>query len=151
MEVAKSLRNGRSMRRAIIDIADIRRRAESDRRSRGEWGMDSSADPKWATRRRSGENDKRRMAERRMRKRMADSKCAMGRNQRGLPWGNAMEWRCDRRGDTEAEFQSYGRDIGRNEKPLPTKNAVPQNRRVRLGSSKDMKVAQGKSRKLLSK
>ena len=34
-EVAKSLRNGRLVRRAVVDIEDIRWRAESDTRSRG--------------------------------------------------------------------------------------------------------------------
>ena len=37
-EVAKSLRNGRMVRREIIDISDIRRRSESDLRSRGREG-----------------------------------------------------------------------------------------------------------------
>ena len=64
--------------------------------------LDSSAGHKWKAMKRSGEDDKRRTTERRMRKRIAGSECSMDRDQRGMPWGDVVEE------DVAAEFQRWG-------------------------------------------
>ena len=56
-----------------------------------------------------------------------------------------MGRRRNRRINIGAEFQRWGNSRDRNEKPVPTKRAIPQNRRVRWESSRDMKVAQWKN------
>ena len=62
-----------------------------------------------------------------------------------MRWGDVIKG-----GDIEEESQRWGRSRRSNEMP-PTKQAIPEHRRVRWGNSRDTKATQGTGRRLLSK
>ena len=147
-EVARSLRSGRIARRACIDISEIRRRAVSDlRSSRKEGGIPVRIISRWrgdALVRTAKQDNAREEYTRgwllpNARWAGISADCD-GEVRRG---GDVIEG-----GEVEVEFQSWGRNRQKNEKP-PTGQSVPQHRRVRWESSREMKAAQGKATPLL--
>ena len=149
-EIAKSLRNGRIVMRSGVDIAEIRRMAESDRRRRREGdGIPVRIIDGW-----NGANLTK----------VAKQDNPIEEYDRGwlLPnarWAGistdcAGQMRCGddvvEGEDVDLAFQKFERSRNsKNGKP-PTEQEIPQHQRAKWGSSGDMEAIQGESIPLLT-
>ena len=128
-EVAKSLRTGRMVRRAIIAISDIRMRSESDPRSRkNEGGIPVRIINGWR-----GEDLVKMVREERPREEYArgwmmpnDRRGGISTNRSG---GTIMDEDVVEGDSVEEEKKRWGNRRNKSEKKAPQRNAIPQHRR----------------------